>query len=442
MIFASISGFSSRFRTIGLALIAVSSLVGSCSIGFAQTNRQPPIVPTDWQVSLDEGQSWHPIQVPGTIEDQQDAQFDGVVKYRTSFQATAKDGQRVWLRFEGVATEATVWLDGQQLGAHLGGWTPFEFDITGRLDKQPRDYELVVQVDEKVGHNTQGFLPIIAPHFGGIWKPVAIEYRPLACIDRDSLHVLADVSSRALKLTVPIKSQPNLTLSADARYRGPEQEWTSWQPLQTDAGSSSYSGSLTVNSMQLWSPATPTLYQVQVRLRHEQGQDLVSTATGFRTFRVDKDRFLLNAQPTNIRGLLNWGYAPPSVAPTLDSDAMRQEIQFAKERGFNLMKFCLWIPPKKYLELCDELGMLAWIEYPTWHPDFSEKHLADLRREYTEFFHYDRNHPAVVLRSLTCETGPGADINVIRKFVRPVQTGGTRSDRGRRQQLDPMESRP
>lgn len=69
------------------------------------------------------------------------------------------------------------------------------------------------------------------------------------------------------------------------------------------------------------------------------------------------------------------------------------------------MKFCLFVPPKKYLELCDELGMLAWVEYPTWHPKLDEKHLAELRQEYAEFFAFDCNHPSVILRSLTCETG-------------------------------------
>ena len=96
---------------------------------------------------------------------------------------------------------------------------------------------------------------------------------------------------------------------------------------------------------------------------------------------------------------------------------MRKEIRFAKELGFNLMKFCLWIPPKRYLELCDEMGMLAWVEYPTWHPQLDEQHLPELQVEYEEFFRFDRNHPSVVLRSLTCETGPSADINVIRDLT-------------------------
>jgi beta-galactosidase/beta-glucuronidase len=99
---------------------------------------------------------------------------------------------------------------------------------------------------------------------------------------------------------------------------------------------------------------------------------------------------------------------------------MRRDLQMARGRGFNLMKFCLWVPPKRYLELADEIGMLTWMEYPTWHSKWSQDQLPILRREFLEFFHYDRNHPSIVLRSLTCETGPSASrtaSNWFRKFA-------------------------
>jgi hypothetical protein len=114
--------------------------------------------------------------------------------------------------------------------------------------------------------------------------------------------------------------------------------------------------------------------------------------------------------------LLNWGYSPPAVEPNPGEAFWRSELEFARANGFNLMKFCLWVPPKRYLELADEMGMLTWMEYPTWHPDFSERFLGPLRREFAEFFQYDRNHPSVILRSLTCETGQSADLRVIQSL--------------------------
>ncbi len=61
---------------------------------------------------------------------------------------------------------------------------------------------------------------------------------------------------------------------------------------------------------------------------------------------------------------------------------MRSELEFIKARGFNTMKFCLWIPPREYLDLCDELGVLAWVEYPTWHPKLTQEFLPQLMKEY------------------------------------------------------------
>jgi hypothetical protein len=114
--------------------------------------------------------------------------------------------------------------------------------------------------------------------------------------------------------------------------------------------------------------------------------------------------------------VLNWGYAPPLNRPSIDEAHMRAEIAAAKRMGFNLMKFCLWVPPRRYLELCDELGLCAWIEYPTWHAPWDEAHADELAREYAEFFQHDRNHASVLLRSLTCETGPSAEIAVVRRM--------------------------
>jgi hypothetical protein len=59
------------------------------------------------------------------------------------------------------------------------------------------------------------------------------------------------------------------------------------------------------------------------------------------------------------------------------------------------MKFCLWVPPKRSLELADEIRMLTWMEYPTWHPTLTTEFLEPLCREFVEFFDYDRNHPSI-----------------------------------------------
>ncbi|HTL16641.1 MAG TPA: hypothetical protein VL793_05355, partial [Patescibacteria group bacterium] len=161
-----------------------------------------------------------------------------------------------------------------------------------------------------------------------------------------------------------------------------------------------------------WSPEHPDLYELLVSLG-DSPADTLQLRAAFRSIETSGSELRLNGHALQIRGVLNWGYSPPQVEPNPGEAVWREELEFARSYGFNLMKFCLWVPPQRYLELADEMGVLAWMEYPTWHPDFSEKFLEPLQREFGEFFRYDRNHPAVVLRSLTCETGPSADLKVI-----------------------------
>ena len=454
---------------------------------------------SDWQVSLDGGTIFQPIKVPGTIEDQIDVDFDGVSIYQTTLpEISLVSGQRFWISFEGVATEATVYLNDQLVGKHLGAWTPFHLDLTDALNPstatEKNDHQtpsrllrsvgnhLKVLVDEKVGHNTQGFLPVITHHFGGIWKPVRCAVRESVIIDKDAVVFRRRFDPQRIEVEIPVVHHPDIDLNfaifirpavnsasnevEDSRERSGSRPTAvankanneNWVQLtavsQTRTSTQPNVGGLPVDtalhsnsplcrsqfllhgnlddipfSIEPWSLDDPQRYQFKVDVSrigvsNQPGQiqqpravvDSTEKSLGFRDFEIDQDGFMLNGNPIVPRGLLNWGYAPPSVAPSLDEAWFRQEIEFAKERGFNMMKFCLWVPPQRYLELCDELGILVWMEYPTWHPKLDQQHLADLEREYREFYHYDRNFASIVFRSLTCETGPSADLSVIQRL--------------------------
>ena len=92
---------------------------------------------------------------------------------------------------------------------HLGGWTPFRFDITDRLRSGTgsEPHELVVRVDEKVGHNSQGFLPIVAPHFGGMWQDVQLLIVPGRWMDERHLLAVGDPATGAIHLEIPLRGQ-------------------------------------------------------------------------------------------------------------------------------------------------------------------------------------------------------------------------------------------
>lgn len=111
-------------------------------------------------------------------------------------------------------------------------------------------------------------------------------------------------------------------------------------------------------------------------------------------------QLLVDGQPIRVRGILHWGYYPELGHPWPDAATMRREIARFRELGFNLIKFCLWVPPPRYLELCDELDMLVWQEYPVWAAPLADPAIIP---EYEAFFAQDGPHPCVILRTLTCE---------------------------------------
>ncbi len=410
----------------------------------APADRQVISLNGPWQSRAERPESaWKRVTLPARFEDHEGIEFEGIGTYRRTVPSVSlPDGQRAVLHFQAAATLAEVSVAGQPVGSHLGGWTPFRFDITEivRSATPGEPLEVAVRLDEKTGHNSQGFLPIVAPHFGGIWQDVKLLIVSDTWLDDLSLLSIGDPSTGAVRIDVRV----NGSVVADetqvaVRYRmfGADEPWSPQLnlPVVEAGGTSSTRASQAlldrqtgilslecpVRHVRRWNPESPNLYELEVELQRLDGDELhtldrVSARAAFRDFRADGSRLLLNGRPTSIRGILNWGYAPPRLGPSTDEAHMRDELAFARSCGFNLMKFCLWIPPKRYLELADEMGMMTWVEYPTWHSKWTPDQLPTLEREFSEFFRFDRNHPSVVLRSLTCETGPSADLNVIKSL--------------------------
>lgn len=146
------------------------------------------------------------IAVPAAFEEALGAEFDGVAWYRRTLPlGEGQRGAHVRIEFAAAATAARVLLNGVEVGRHLGGWTPFAVDVTQQARCDGTDL-LEVELDERVGHNTQGFLPIIQPHFGGIWPSVTMCVHRGPTIDRAELWSFGkfDPASSGGELTVRV----------------------------------------------------------------------------------------------------------------------------------------------------------------------------------------------------------------------------------------------
>jgi len=111
-------------------------------------------------------------------------------------------------------------------------------------------------------------------------------------------------------------------------------------------------------------------------------------------------QLLVDGRPFRVRGVLHWGFYPELGQPWPSEEQIRREITDLQSLGFNLIKFCLWVPPERYYQLCEEMGMFVWQEYPVWDAPLTDRSIL---REYEEFFRLDRPYSCVILRTLTCE---------------------------------------
>jgi hypothetical protein len=385
--------------TFGLALFVLTS-------GLAAQVRES--LDGTWQVRPEaDATGWRDVAVPAAFETALGVDFDGVAVYRRTLPAGPKS-VHTRIEFAAVATHAVVSVNGQKLGEHLGGWTPFRVDAVAVMKHDGTDV-LEVRVDEKVGHNTQGFLPIVQPHFGGIWQGVTLCRDGGPVFDRFAVDL--QFTGEMLACHVPVLGASGHGLHVEVRCGRVEERLGALLPVHADGVAT---GHAPVGDARYWSPAQPVRHALRLRLLEgERELDRIERQIGWRDLRADGQRVLWNGAPFQLRGVLHWGYSPPHLAPPVDPAWWRPQLERYRAMGFNTLKCCLWVPPPCVYDLCDELGLAVWQEYPTWHPQMDQAHKQELLAEYAEFFRHDRNHPSVAFRSITCETGHGADLDVV-----------------------------
>src|SRR5205085_1104020 len=145
--------------------------------------------------------AWKTVTVPSAMQSHEGTDWHGVGWYRKSLDPlTVPAGRRLLLHFQAAATQAQVFWNGKKLGDHLGGWTPYRFDVTEavRKAKPGTKHEILVRLDEKIGHNTQGFLPVIQPHFGGLWQSVSLIEVPDVYINDLTVRPISDAKAGSL----------------------------------------------------------------------------------------------------------------------------------------------------------------------------------------------------------------------------------------------------
>jgi hypothetical protein len=330
--------------------------------------------------------------------------------YRRSFEVPNKwRGQRVWLHFGAVDFEATVWVNGRELGRHRGGYDGFSFDTTDALNKSGPN-ELVVAVWDPTDAGTQPRGKQVRKPNGiwytptsGIWQTVWLE--PVNAAFITGLEVIPDVDNNAVTVR-PITTATIRGATVEVTIRdGAKKVYTAW----ITAG-----GRITmpVKKAKLWSPQDPHLYDLEVALKiGHRTIDKVESYFGMRKISLGKDekgftRLLLNNKPYFQFGPLDQGFWPDGLYTAPTDEALRYDIAMTKKLGFNLARKHVKIEPDRWYYWCDKLGLLVWQDMPSGDkyisgnaPDITRtpESAREFEAELQALIKGRGNHPCIVM---------------------------------------------
>ncbi|MFC4006123.1 glycoside hydrolase family 2 TIM barrel-domain containing protein [Nonomuraea purpurea] len=300
------------------------------------------------------------------------------------------------LRYQGVDSCGTVWLNGELLGHSKGSRLPFEFDVTGLV--RPRGNLLAVRVQRwssgsYLEDQDMWWLP-------GIFRDVELLSRPEGGIDDFTVRASHDGTLLVTADVPGIVEIPELGLTVPTGQ------------------------SVTLDGVEPWSAEHPRLYRGTLSAAGER----IELAIGFRTVEISGGRLLVNGVPVLFRGV-NRHEHDPERGRSLDRDTMIRDIELMKRHNVNAVRTAHYPPHPEFLRLCDEYGLwvvdecdiethgfiyAGWEGNPPDEPMWREA-LLDRTRRMVE---RDKNHPSVVVWSLGNESGSGAAFADIENWIR------------------------
>ncbi|KAI1802143.1 glycoside hydrolase family 2 protein [Daldinia bambusicola] len=341
------------------------------------------------------------ILVPSCIE----SALSGVMQlnqtyswYSTEFNVPhgfAHKGNRVLLNFEAVDHEATVYVNGQTIGTHRGGYWHFNFDITKYLNPNGKNTLHVFVFDptdqegymNPVGKQTRTPSHIWYTPCTGIWQTVWLESVPETYINQ--LDIIADMSGQ-VNVTVGTNaaSSDKVTISViDPKGKN---------IVATAHGVANKPFDFVVDSPDLWSPDSPTLYNIVVKL----GRDSVHSYTGFRTLSIGEidgvKRPLINGEFIFQFGTLDQGFWPDGIYTPPNREAMVYDLKVLKDLGLNMLRKHIKVENALFYRACDELGLLLIQDMPsmpTRRPN--EEQQADWERQLDILIQQHKNYPSI-----------------------------------------------
>jgi beta-glucuronidase len=334
------------------------------------------------------------LNVPGDWNSQRPELFfyEGSIWYKKSFSYHKRNHFRAFVYFGAANYRASVYLNGQKLGDHEGGFTPFNFEATDQI-REGENFLVVEVNNRRKAENVPGPMTDFW-NYGGLTRDVSLVEVPQTFI-QDYWVQLAKGSLNEIEGWVKLSGTSNAeAVTLEIPEAGIRQQ------IPTD--SKGYGHFRFPASLNLWSPENPKLYGVKLSVREDSLEDQI----GFRSIQTQGSKILLNGKALFLRGISMHEEAPFRGGRAFSEEDDRVLLEWARELGCNFVRLAHYPHNEKMIRLADRLGLLVWSEIPVyWETAWENPStLANAAEQLRDMISRDHNRAAVVLWSVANET--------------------------------------
>jgi beta-glucuronidase len=334
------------------------------------------------------------LNVPGDWNTQREQLmfYEGAVWYRREFAYHTRANTRVFVYFGAANYQTTVYLNGEKLGEHEGGFTAFNFEATSVL--RDGDNFLIVEVNNMRRADAVPALKFDWWNYGGITRDVMLIEVPSTFIQDYSVQLERGSQSEISGWVRVNAAQLPQKVTLEIPEAGVRETF--------DVDRANRARFRFAAKLELWSPAHPKLYDVII----SSGDDTVHDQIGFRTIEVKGAKILLNGQPIFLRGISMHEEAPFREGRAFSLEDAQTLLGWVKDLGCNFVRFAHYPHNENEIRLADRMGLMVWSEIPDyWDIDWSNpRTLESAEAQLRDMIARDHNRAAVILWSLSNET--------------------------------------
>lgn len=301
------------------------------------------------------------------------------------------------LCFEAVDFLTRVWMNGNFVGEHEGGFTPFEFNVTDKMVHGENTLTVKVFDPEDNAEIPIGKQGSWYTRVSGIWQNVYLEERSKVFINE--VFVTPNLESNEANVLVELNKETSKRVNLQYTVTHHLESQTHIVKGVEVIRDKQLKFNIPIKDPILWEAENPHLYDLTISLGSEEGEDRKIVTFGMREVSYQDGKILLNGEELFLRGALDQAFYPDTIYTAPSDEFIQKEIRLAKEMGFNMLRKHIKIEIPRYLYWADRMGLFIWEEPPNY-VKWTKQGRDRFTKELVSMVIRDYNHPSILIWSL------------------------------------------